>query len=85
MKEVRRKQNSAVISRRASPASLLDIYAGNCQRALVDESVLTRIQTVTHNRSVMVAMQGTTCMVPLTNSNSETSCRVSRAMYFTSE
>jgi hypothetical protein len=38
MKETLRRQNVVVISRQVSPASLLDVSAGNCQRTLVDES-----------------------------------------------
>jgi hypothetical protein len=37
MKQIICKQNSAVISRQVSPSSFLDVKAGNCQRALVDE------------------------------------------------
>jgi hypothetical protein len=36
MKEIHRKQNSGAISRQVSAASLLDISAGNFQRALVE-------------------------------------------------
>jgi hypothetical protein len=38
MKEVVCNQKLAAISHQVSPASLLDVSAGNCQRALVDES-----------------------------------------------
>jgi hypothetical protein len=41
MKEILRKQNIAAISPNY-PASLLDVSAGNCQRALVDESGIIR-------------------------------------------
>jgi hypothetical protein len=39
------------ISRQVSPASLLGVFAGICQRALVDESGKIRTQMGTHNRS----------------------------------
>jgi hypothetical protein len=39
------------ISRPVSPASLLGVCAGNCQRALVDESGMIRILMGMHNRS----------------------------------
>jgi hypothetical protein len=38
MKEIFLTKKSAAISRQVSPASLLYVSAGNCQRALVDES-----------------------------------------------
>jgi hypothetical protein len=48
------------ISRKDSPASLLDVPANNCQRALVDESGVIRNQmgcTIDNNgRSVRVAL-----------------------------
>jgi len=56
MKEILRRQNSAAISRQVSHASLLEISANNCQRALVDTSERIRNQTGTYNRSVMFAV-----------------------------
>jgi hypothetical protein len=56
------------IFRQVSAASLLDVSAGNCQTALVDESGMIRPHTETHNRSQMVAMHGTPCAIPR-NSN----------------
>jgi hypothetical protein len=50
MKEIFRRQYLLVISRQVSPASLLDISAGHCQRALVDESGKIINQMWTHNR-----------------------------------
>jgi hypothetical protein len=48
------------ISRKISPASLLDIPANNCQRALVDESGVIRNQmgctTDNNGRSVRVTL-----------------------------
>jgi hypothetical protein len=55
------KQNSTIISRQVSPASLLVASAGNCQRALVEESEMIRAQIGTRHRSEMVAMQGSYC------------------------
>jgi hypothetical protein len=49
------------ISHQVSPASLLEVSAGNCQRALVDESGMTRIQMGKHNRTEMVTVQGLPC------------------------
>jgi hypothetical protein len=51
MKEILHRQNSASISRQVSPASLLDVSADNCHRALVDESGLIKNQIETHNTS----------------------------------
>jgi len=36
VKEILRRQNLTAISRQVSPAVLLDVCAGNCQRALVE-------------------------------------------------
>jgi hypothetical protein len=44
-----------------SPALLLDICAGNFQRALMDKSGMIRNQMGTNNRSEMVVMQGSPC------------------------
>jgi hypothetical protein len=41
-----------------SPPSVLDVSAGNWQRALVDESGMIRTQIRMHNKSEMVAVQG---------------------------
>jgi hypothetical protein len=45
----------------SSPASLLDVSAGYCQKALIGESGMIRAQMGKHNRSVMVAVYGTPC------------------------
>jgi hypothetical protein len=58
-----------VISRQVSPASLLGVSAGYCQRAVVDESGMIRTQLETHSRSEMVTVLGTPCMIPPRNSN----------------
>jgi hypothetical protein len=50
MKEILRKQNLGTISRQVSPASLPDVFTGNCQRALVDESGMIKYQMGTRNR-----------------------------------
>jgi hypothetical protein len=44
------RQNSAAISRPTAPASLLGFPACYCQRAVVDESEITRTQMGKHNR-----------------------------------
>jgi hypothetical protein len=54
----------AAISRQVSPTSQLGISAGNCRRALVDESGVIRTQMRTHNRSYMVAVHGTPRAIP---------------------
>jgi hypothetical protein len=54
MKEIFRRQNLIAISRQVSPASLLDISAGNFQRALMNESGSIRSQMGAHNRSRVV-------------------------------
>jgi hypothetical protein len=51
MKELLRRQNSEVTSCQVFPATLLDTSAGNCQRALVDESGMIINQMETHNNS----------------------------------
>jgi predicted transcriptional regulator len=61
MNEILRRQNSTTISRQAFPASLLYVSAGNCQRALVDESVMIRNKMGTPNRTEMFTVQGPTC------------------------
>jgi hypothetical protein len=45
------------ISRQVSPPFLLDVSDGYCQRSLVDESGMM------HNRRVMVAVYGTSCVI----------------------
>jgi hypothetical protein len=50
MKEIFRGQYLLVISRQVPPASLLDISAAHCQRALLDESGKLINQMGTHNR-----------------------------------
>jgi hypothetical protein len=57
-KEIFRWQNSVVISREVPPISLLDVFAGDCQKALVNKSGMIRTQMGTNNRSEMVAVQG---------------------------
>jgi len=44
MKEILRRQNSLPLLAKFLPSSLLGISAGYCQRALVDESAMTRTQ-----------------------------------------
>jgi hypothetical protein len=56
MKEILRRQHSPAIFSSISPASLLDVSDGSCQRALVDESGAIRNWLGTHNNSEMVAM-----------------------------
>jgi hypothetical protein len=56
MKEILHRQNSAAIYRQVSPASLLDVSPGCCQRALGDECGLIRNQI--RKRSETVALQG---------------------------
>jgi hypothetical protein len=73
MKEILRKQNSQPFLRQVSPASLPNISAGYCQRAVVDELGKSRTQMGTHNRSVMVAVLGAPYAIPPRNSNSRSS------------
>jgi hypothetical protein len=61
MIEILRRQNSAAIPRQASTASLLDVSAGHCRTALVNESGTIRNEMGTHNRSEMVAVEGSRC------------------------
>jgi hypothetical protein len=59
------------IPHEVSPASLPDVSAGYCQRALVDEPVMIVTQMGTHNRSEVAAVLGTLCdRPPPLNSNS---------------
>jgi hypothetical protein len=57
------------ISHQAFPALLLDVSAGICQRALVDESGIIVTQMGTGNRPEKVAVQGMPCVIPPRNSN----------------
>jgi hypothetical protein len=52
-----RRQNSATVSRRLSPALVLDVCAGDCQKALLKESGMIKIQVRMHNRSEMVVVE----------------------------
>jgi hypothetical protein len=61
MKEICSRQNSAAVYYQAS-ALLLDVSAGNCQRALVDESGMIRNLMGMHNGSEMVTVQGLPCL-----------------------
>jgi hypothetical protein len=56
------------IYRQVSPASLPNVFASYCQRALVDESGMIGTQARMHNRSAMVAVHGTPCAIPPRNS-----------------
>jgi hypothetical protein len=56
-------------SRQVSPASLTDVFACNCKRALVDESGMSRTQIGRHNGSETVTVLGTPCVIPPHNSN----------------
>jgi hypothetical protein len=56
MKVILHRQNSMAISHQVSPTLLLDVCAGNCQRALVDESEIIRNQIQMHSRSEMVTL-----------------------------
>jgi hypothetical protein len=51
MTEILCGQNSQPFFAKVLPASLLNVCAGICQRALVDESGMIRTQMGTHNRS----------------------------------
>jgi hypothetical protein len=59
MKKIGKIQRS--FSCQVSPASLLYVSAGNCQRALVDESGMIINQMGKQNRSEIVALQGWPC------------------------
>jgi hypothetical protein len=61
MKEILHRHNTTTIFHQVSPALLLDISAGNCQRALVDVSGMVRTQMGMHNISEMVAVQVPPC------------------------
>jgi hypothetical protein len=65
MKEILRRQNLLGTSSPSFPASLLDIFAGNCQRALVDKPGMIRksdgdAHSIRSGRDVRVAL----CAVP---------------------
>jgi hypothetical protein len=49
------------ISGQVCRASLPDVCTGNFQRGLVGESRLIRTQAETHNRSEIIAVQGSPC------------------------
>jgi hypothetical protein len=59
----------AAISRQVFPALLPRVSAGYCQRLQADESGVIITQMWNHNTSVMVAMLGTPCALPLRNSS----------------
>jgi hypothetical protein len=63
MKEILCRQNLRPYSS-SFLASLQNISAGKCKRALVDESGMIRTQMGTHNRSAIVAVLGTPCAIP---------------------
>jgi hypothetical protein len=62
IKEIVCGQNSGSFSCLISPAFLLDVCSGNCQRALVDKSGMIRNQIGTHSSSEMVTVQRLPCM-----------------------
>jgi hypothetical protein len=64
------RQKFTTISCQVSPASLLGVSGGYCQKALVDASGMTGTQMGTYNRSEMVAVYGMPCVIPPCNSNS---------------
>jgi hypothetical protein len=71
MKEILRRQNSVATPRQVSPASLQHVSAVNFQGALVDESGMIRNQIQTHDKSEIVAVQGSPLRPPnINNSNS---------------
>jgi hypothetical protein len=53
------------ISRQVSPDLLRRVSAGYGQRVVVGESVITRTQMGEYKRSVMAAVYGTPCAIPL--------------------
>jgi hypothetical protein len=55
------------ICHQVSPALLLGVSAGNCQRALVYESGMIRTQMEMHSRSEIVAVYGMPCAIPTRN------------------
>jgi hypothetical protein len=52
------------IYRQVSPALLLRLSAGYCQRALVGKLGMTGSQMGKYKRQVMVAEYGTSCAIP---------------------
>jgi proline dehydrogenase len=71
MQEILRRQNAWTFLAKFFSASLLQVSAGICQRALLDESRMIRTQMGSHNiYKKMVAVHGTLCMTPLRNRNS---------------
>jgi hypothetical protein len=81
MKEILRRQISRPFSP-SSPALLLDVSTGNCQRALVNESGIVITQTGTQNRSEMFAVHGTPCAKPPHSSNDNTGSSSSNSLFF---
>jgi hypothetical protein len=69
MVEVNCMQNSWP-SHQDSPALLPDVSAGYWDTAVVDESGMIRTQMGMHNRSEMVTLLGTPCLIPPQNRNS---------------
>jgi hypothetical protein len=61
MKGILHRQNSAAISPKVSPASLLVVYAGKFATALVDKREMIRNQMGMHSRSEVVVVQGSPC------------------------
>jgi hypothetical protein len=62
IKEIIIKQNLLAISGQVSPALLIGVSAGNCQRFLVDESSIIRTQMGTHNGSEIVEVRRSPCV-----------------------
>jgi hypothetical protein len=62
MKDILSRQNSAAVFFAVSSPSLLDVSAGNFQRASVDESGVIRAQMGSHSRPEML----TWCAHPVT-------------------
>jgi hypothetical protein len=62
MKVILHRQNSLAVFCQVSPASVLDVSAGNCQRGLVDESGMIRKQMGMCNKSAVVMAQGSPCV-----------------------
>jgi hypothetical protein len=61
MKRDTSSEEFTTISREVSPVSLLDVFSGYCQGALVDESGLLELRWGHNGRSEMVAVQGSPC------------------------
>jgi hypothetical protein len=71
MKDRLHRQNSAAVCCQLSSVLLLDVSAGNCQRAVVDESKIIRNEIGTLNRSEMLRCKG--CLVPQPHSSNSDS------------